>query len=69
MTIARIKKNIYIQLPLKMISMIGTFDEDCLGRCCAKPIKQPEEKVLHSLKIKKDGLLNWSWYEDIKKKK
>ena len=32
-----------------MISIFGTFDEDCLGRCCSKPENPPEEKVLHSL--------------------
>ena len=32
-----------------MISIFGTFDEDCLGRYCSKPEKPPEEKVLHSL--------------------
>ena len=36
-------------MPIKMISMFKTFDEDCLGRCCAKRENPLEEKVLHLL--------------------
>ena len=32
-----------------MQCIFGTFDEDCLSSCCAKPEKPPEDKVLHSL--------------------
>ena len=39
----------YLHVPIKMISIFGTYDGDWLGRCCAKPEIPPEKKVLHSL--------------------